>query len=134
MQGMTQKYSEKGADSLSLNVNSTKSEALEGRIGATLSWTEKIRKSKEFKKFVAALKTSYGYNFINNHNDVTSSFSGQSTTFNSQTSPIDPGSFRIGAEINGYHVEDTIFSLDYQFEKRPTYQSHFVAFKVLQEF
>lgn len=134
MQGMTQKYSEKGADSLSLNVNSINSKTLEGIIGGAVTWTEKIKKSKEFKKFVTAFKTSYGYNFINDHSDVNSSFSGQRTTFNSQTSPIDPGSLKIGIEITGYQVESTIFSLDYQLEKRSTYQSHFAALKVLQEF
>lgn len=134
MQGMVGKYTEKGADSLNLNVRSTSSKILEGRIGAALSFTDKIRELSEFKKFVTTIRTSYGYNFINSYDDVVSSFSGQNSTFNSQVSPLDPGSFRIGAEINGYHIEDTIFGIDYQFEKRATYQSHFVALKVLQEF
>lgn len=134
LQGQVGKYSEKGADSLDLNVSATNSTTLEGRVGAALSWSKKIRESAEFKKFVTVLRSSYGYNFINSADDVVSSFSGQNSTFNSQVSPLDPGSFRIGAEINAYHVEDTIFSIDYQFEKRVTYQSHFVALKVLQEF
>ena len=41
---------------------------------------------------------------------------------------------RFGAEINGYHIDDIIFGIDYQFEKRVTYQSHFIALKVRQEF
>lgn len=134
MENTTEKYAEKGADSLNLNVRSTSSKVFEGRIGGALSFSDKIRELSEFKKFVTTLKTSYGYNFVNDHDDVVSSFSGQNSSFNSQVSPLDPGSLRIGAEINGYHVEDTIFGIEYQFEKRATYQSHFVTFKALQEF
>lgn len=134
MHSATGSYHEKGAESLNLNVKSTSSKVLEGRIGAALSFTDKIRELSEFRKFITVIRTSYGYNFINSFDDVVSSFSGQNSTFNSQVSPIDPGSFRVGAEISGYHIEDTIFSVDYQFEKRTTYQSHFVSFKVLQEF
>lgn len=127
-------YSEKGADSLNLNVSSANSKTFEGRIGAGLSWSEKIRELSEFRKFVGVLKTSYGYNFINQSSDITSSFSGQNSSFNSQTSPIDPGSIRFGAEINGYHIDNTIFNIDYQFEHRTSYRSHFIALKVRQEF
>ncbi|MBU6141215.1 MAG: autotransporter domain-containing protein [Proteobacteria bacterium] len=127
-------YTEKGADSLNLNVKKFNSETLEARIGAGLSWSEKISELTEFKKFITVLKTSYGYNFINRTSDVVSNFSGQNSTFNSQTSPIDPSSLMFGAEINGYHIDDIIFSIDYQFERQITYQSHFVALKVRQEF
>jgi hypothetical protein len=127
-------YREKGADSLNLNVNSSTSNVFEGRVGAGLSWSEKIRERSEFKKFITILKTSYGYNFIDQTSDTVSNFSGQNSSFNSRVSSIDPGSLRLGVEINGYHIDDIIFSVDYQFEHRATYQSHFAAFKVHQEF
>lgn len=127
-------YREKGADSLNLNVNSSTSNVFEGRVGCGLSWSEKIRERSEFKKFITILKTSYGYNFIDQTSDTVSNFSGQNSSFNSRVSSIDPGSLRLGVEINGYHIDDIIFSVDYQFEHRATYQSHFAAFKVHQEF
>ena len=134
LHSVTNSYNEKGADSLNLKVSNSDSDVLEGRIGAGLSWSEKIRELSEFKKFVTVFKTSYGYNFINRSSDVVSSFSGQNSSFNSRVSAINPGSLRFGAEINGYHIDDIIFGIDYQFEKRVTYQSHFIALKVRQEF
>ncbi|MBM3579509.1 MAG: autotransporter domain-containing protein [Alphaproteobacteria bacterium] len=127
-------YTEKGADSLNLKVKSSNSTTLEARIGAGLSWLEKIHDSREFKKFTVALKASYGYNFINHTSNVISSFVGQNSSFNTQVNPIDPGSLRLGAEANIYHIDDITFSADYQFERRTTYQSHFAAFKVRQAF
>lgn len=127
-------YTEKGADSLNLKVKSSNSTTLEARIGAGLSWLEKIHDSREFKKFTVTVKSSYGYNFINRASNVVSSFVGQNSSFNTQVNPVDPGSLRLGAEANIYHIDDITFSADYQFERRTTYQSHFAAFKVRQAF
>jgi outer membrane autotransporter protein len=130
-----QAYSEKGADSLNLNVKNISADFLESRIGANLGFvTTKIPEFPELNKVDSLLKISYGYSFINDAPTTVSSFDGQTTSFATQISHVDRGSLKLGAEIEAHHEEDIIFSLKYGFEKRATFQSHYMAAKVKQTF
>jgi len=130
-----QGYSEKGADSLNLNVKNISADFLESRIGVNLGFvTTKIPELPELNKVDSLLKISYGYSFINDAPTTVSSFDGQTTSFATQISHVDRGSLKLGAEIEAHHEEDIIFSLEYGFEKRATFQSHYIAAKVKQTF
>jgi len=130
-----QGYSEKGADSLNLNVKNISADFLESRIGANLGFvTTKIPEFPELKKVDSLLKVSYGYSFINDAPITVSSFDGQATSFSTQISNLDRGSLKLGAEIEADHEEDIIFTLEYGFEKKTTFQSHYMAAKVKQMF
>ncbi len=130
-----QAYSEKGADSLNLNVKNISADFLESRIGANLGFvTTKIPEFPELNKVDSLLKISYGYSFINDAPTTVSSFDGQTKSFATQISHVDRGSLKLGAEIEAHHEEDIIFSLEYGFEKRATFQSHYMAAKVKQRF
>ena len=130
-----QAYSEKGADSLNLNVKNISADFLESRIGANLGFvTTKIPEFPELNKVDSLLKISYGYSFINDAPTTVSSFDGQTKSFATQISHVDRGSLKLGAEIEAHHEEDIIFSLEYGFEKRATFQSHYMAAKVKQTF
>ena len=130
-----QAYSEKGADSLNLNVKNISADFLESRIGVNLGFvTTRIAEFPELKKVDSLLKISYGYSFINDAPITVSSFDGQTTSFATQISHVDRGSLKLGAEIEARHEEDIIFSLEYGFEKRATFQSHYMAAKVKQMF
>ena len=130
-----QAYSEKGADSLNLNVKNISADFLESRIGANLGFvTTKIPEFPELNKVDSLLKISYGYSFINDAPTTVSSFDGQTTSFATQISHVDRGSLKLSAEIEAHHEEDIIFSLEYGFEKRATFQSHYMAAKVKQRF
>ncbi|MES2961019.1 MAG: autotransporter domain-containing protein [Pseudomonadota bacterium] len=130
-----QGYSEKGADSLNLSVKNISANFLEGRIGTNLGFvTTKIPEFPELNKVDSLLKISYGYSFINDAPVTVSSFDGQTTNFTTQIYHVDRSSLKLGAEIEAHHVEDIIFSLEYGFEKRATFQSHYMAAKVKQMF
>ncbi len=130
-----QAYSEKGADSLNLNVKNISADFLESRIGVNLGFvTTRIAEFPELKKVDSLLKISYGYSFVNDAPITVSSFDGQATSFATQISHVDRGSLKLGAEIEARHEEDIIFNLEYGFEKRATFQSHYMAAKVKQMF
>lgn len=128
-------YSESGAGTTSLDVQSISSSFLEGRAGINLGWTTiDIPEFPEFSQIDSIFKISYGYSFINDAPTTTSNFSGQSSTFDSQISELDFRSLKLGSEFDAYSVDDTIFSIDYNFERKTTYQSHFIALRIRQEF
>ncbi len=127
-------YNEKGADELNLHVSSVAANFLEVRSGVNFGFSSKITELPEFRKVVALLKISYGYSVINDAPITSASFQGQASGFNSQITNIDRGSLKLGAEIAAYHKDDSTFILDYNFERKTTYSSHFAIFKVRQEF
>ncbi len=128
-------YSEKGADSLNLVVKGISANFLESRVGLNLDWvTTKLEEFPEFKKLVASAKISYGYSLINDAPTTSASFSGQTAGFNWQISHVDRGSLKLGGVLQAYHEEDATFSFDYDFERKTTYQAHFLALKLRQEF
>ncbi len=127
-------YNEKGAGELNLRVSSVSANFLEGRTGLNLGYATRISELPEFKKVVALLKISYGYAFVNDAPTVTAGFVGQSGSFNSQISHVDRGSLKLGFELDAFHKDNSTFSADYTFEKRTTYESHFILLKVREEF
>lgn len=127
-------YSEKGAEELNLKVSAVSANFLESRIGAGLGWETRIPDVPEFKKVIALLKFSYGHAFINDAPTTSASFDGQASTFETKISHQDKNSIKAGFELAAHHENFTSFSADYNFEKRETYQSHFLAVKVRQEF
>lgn len=128
-------YNESGADTASLNVQAVSANFMEGRIGLNLGWVgTEISEFPEFNEIDSLLKISYGYTFINDAPDTVSNFSGQSSTFNSQVSQLDLQNLKLGTELDAYSEEGTTLSLAYDFERRATYQSHFVALNIRQEF
>ncbi len=127
-------YQEKDAGTLNLNVRSVSANFLETRAGLNLGWISKLPEFPEFDKIATNFKISYGYSIINDAPTTVSNFEGQSTTFNSQISQIDRSSLRLETEVVAYHMDDMSFSADYSFEKKKTYQSHFISLKVRQDF
>ncbi len=127
-------YSEEGADELNLKVSAVSASFLEARLGANLGWETRFSDFPEFKKVTSVLKFSYGHALVNTAPTTKASFEGQASSFNSQISHLDSNSLRLGTEITAFHENFTSFSFDYNFEKRATYASHFIAAKIRQEF
>lgn len=127
-------YSENGADTLNLKVRGVAADFLEGQVGLNLGWATKVKKIPEFTKLVTSLKTSYGYSFINDAPNTTANFIGQSSNFNWQITQTDRQSLRLGGAIEAYYLNDVTFAFEYGLEKKTSYQSHFVALKIRQEF
>ncbi len=127
-------YSEKGAEELNLRVSSVSANFLEIRSGVNFGLASKISEFPEFRKIASSLKISYGYSLINDTPTTTASFQGQSLSFNSKITNVDRGSLKLGAEVAAYHKDDSIFSLEYNFERKVSYTSHSAIFKVRQEF
>ncbi len=127
-------YSEKGADELNLKVSAISANSLETRAGINFGWIGKIKDISEFELFSTTLKFSYGRALINDKPTTKSNFSGQDTGFENKISHLDNKSLKAGIEIAAYHKEATTFSSNYEFEKRPNYNSHLLLFKIRQEF
>ncbi|MDX2083448.1 MAG: autotransporter domain-containing protein [Rickettsiales bacterium] len=127
-------YSEKGADSLNLKVNSVSANFLEMRAGINLGFDAKIIDFPEFRKVTALFKTSYGYSFINDAPTTKASFQNQSSSFNSQISNVDRGSLKLGGELAAYHKDNVTFSADYVLERKKTLISQLILFKCYQKF
>jgi len=127
-------YSEKGAETLNLNVQKVSANFFEGRAGINLGWSGKFYELPEFEKFAITTKISYGQAFINDAPTTTARFSGQSSTFDSTISQLDNNSLKVGFLFDAFHKQATTFSLNYNFEHRATYQSHLFAAKIRQEF
>lgn len=127
-------YSEAGAEELNLKVGSISANFLESRIGANLGFETKVKKHPPFKKVASNLKLSYGQAFINSTPTTVSNFEGQSQSFDSEISDLDSNSLKIGAAFSAYSNDFTSFVIDYNFEKRATYSSHFIAARIRQEF
>ena len=127
-------YSEKGAEELNLRVSGVSANFLEIRSGVNLGFSSKISEFPEFRKVASMLKISYGYSLINDAPTTTASFQGQSSSFNSQITNVDRSSLKLGGEVAAYHKDNSIFSLDYNFERKASYSSHMAIFKVRQEF
>lgn len=128
------RYSENGADELNLKVGAVTANFLETRVGANFGWETKFSEFPEFKKMTSALKFSYGHALVNDAPTTTANFEGQSLSFTSKISHLDSDSVRLGAALAAYHENFTTFSADYSLEKRATFQSHFFAVKIRQEF
>lgn len=127
-------YSEDGADSLNLKVEKISADFLETRAGVKMGWNFRPRQFPEFNKISTHFKISYGYSFINDAPETVSRFEGQNTSFSNEISQIDRTSIKIGTQISAYHMDDITFSADYDFEHRETYKSHFISFRMRQEF
>lgn len=127
-------YSEKGSDSLNLKVESISANFLESRAGINLGWITKFEEFPEFDKISSNFKISYGYSLINDAPITNISFAKQDNNFTSKISQTDCTSIKIGTEIIAYHMDNLTFSTDYVFEKKATYQSHFLSLKMRQEF
>ncbi len=127
-------YNEKGADSLSLNVQKVSADFLEARIGSSFGYAGKLDEWPAFNKFISSLKISYGYAFINDAPTTVSSFEGQSTTFETKISSLDSSSLKIGAAITAYYLDDLNFNLAYEFEVKPSYQAHSASVNIRQKF
>ena len=127
-------YSEKGSDSLNLKVESISANFFESRAGINLGWITKFEELPEFNKISSNFKISYGYSLINDAPITNISFAKQDNNFTSKISQTDRTSIKIGTEIIAYHIDNLTFSTDYVFEKKATYQSHFLSLKMRQEF
>ena len=127
-------YSEKDAEELNLKVGAMSANFLESRAGLNLGWITKVEEFPEFKKVASSVKISYGYSLINDAPDLVSNFEGRDSSFNTKISDVDRGSLKLGIAFEAYHAEATTFGLDYDFEKKATYQSQFVVARVKQEF
>jgi outer membrane autotransporter protein len=127
-------YSEDGGDTLNLDVSKVSADFLEGRIGLNLGWVTKFAEFPEFEKFLVNLKSSYGYSFINDAPVTTVNFSGQDSMFNAQISHLDRQSLKLGFIAEAYHIDSTTFSINYNFEYKPTFRSQFISLKIRHKF
>lgn len=135
----TDSYEEGGAGSLNLNVKQNYNEFLEVRMGFDLAYkpTSLNKISNLFSDKINVtpkLHSSYGYNFKTKAEGITSSFVGQSATFNTSFSSSNPASVRLGASLIFYDLEATRITLDYLNERRSGYNSHFGSVKFGYDF
>lgn len=129
-------YSETGVDSLNLKVSEVSANFLEGRTGVNFKYNFKKRAKKfEFQKFSAAAKISYARAFINSISDLKATFANYSqNSFNNKVSNLDNDSIRLGFELSAFHKDNTIFTLDYNFDYRATSIIHQVMAIIKSEF
>ena len=117
----TNSYNETNAGTMNLNVRSNSTNFLEGRAGLNLLY-KKI--SRNGFTISPQLKVSYGYDFLGQRQNITSSFEGQSSSFNTQAAKYDKSSFRLGFAIDLYRQDSLSLSSEYTFEDKAKYQSH----------
>ena len=127
----TDSYTENGAGSVNLDVKSSSSNFLEGRLGLNLGYEMTTKKHTKISPKISA---SYGYNFLNNRQTTTSNFVGQTATFNNLSSKNDPKSLKIGGGIDIYGANSFVVSGEYIMEKRNKYQSHSGVLRVRFEY
>ncbi len=127
-------YTEKGAQELNLQVSRVSANFMEGRVGSNFVYAAKVHELPEIRKVSALLKFSYGYSFINDAPSTTANFINQTSSFDNEITNVERSSFMIGSELSLYHQDDVAFTLDYNFERKATYSSSFLAFKVRQQF
>jgi outer membrane autotransporter protein len=124
-------YVEKNAGTLNLKVNSLSNNFFEGRVGAKLGYDTK---TKSGTKISPTLSASYGYNFLNKSQTTVSNFVGQTATFNTISSKVDPRSIKVGGGIDIYAMRSTVISVNYVADKRKRYLSHSGFLRVRYEF
>lgn len=127
-------YSEDGAEELNLTVRGVSANFLEARIGVNLGFSAKPKEIPEFKIISANLKLSYGHSLINDAPTTKANFNEQDLSFDSQISQIDRQSIKAGFSANIHNQVDTIFSLNYDLERKATYQSHLLVVNIKQLF
>lgn len=117
----TGSYNESNAGTMNLNVRSNQTNFLEGRAGLNL-----IYKTMNKNGFAISprLKVSYGYDFLGERQNITSSFEGQASSFNTQTAKYDRSSLRLGFAVDLYRQDSLSLSSEYTFEDKAKYQSH----------
>ena len=115
-------YAEAGAGTLNLEVQGTSTNFLEARAGLRLGYYTTTNKGTII---TPEIRASYGYDFLGQRQTITSNFAGQTAVFSSLASKVDRNSLRIGAGIDVTNDNDVTFSLDYNFEKKSEYQSHY---------
>jgi uncharacterized protein with beta-barrel porin domain len=127
-------YEEKGAQELNLKVKEIKSNYADVRAGGVLNWAGKIPEIREIKVFTTDLKFSYGKVLLADKAKTVAGFVNQSSVFEDQISQIDKTFIALGASISAYYDQGTTLSLNYDLEKRSTYQSHLVMVRINQSF
>ncbi len=127
-------YEEAGADELNLDVNGVTADFLEGRAGLNFGYATRFSQLPELRKFSTTFKISYGHAFIADTPTTIAKFRGQNQQFNSQISNIDRDSLKLGTELVVYHQDNISCSANYNFEHKSTSDSHFILFKVREEF
>ncbi len=101
----TDNYFENGSGTLNLAVKGNSSNFLEGRLGLNLGHRIKTKNKSEIS---SKISISYGYNFLNKQLTTTANFVGQTATFNSLSSKIDPKSLKLGAGFDIYGANSFI--------------------------
>lgn len=117
----TANYRETGAGTMNLNVESSQTNFLEGRAGLNLLY-KTIRKNG--LAISPQIKVSYGYDLLGDRQNITNSFEGQSSSFNTKTAKYDGSSLRLGFAIDLYRIDSLSLSSEYSFEDKTKYQSH----------
>lgn len=126
----SQNYSEDGAGTLNLNVNSQSTNFFETRAGFALSKKLKIKDHLVFPEFTS----SYGYDFAHAKQRTSANFVGQTTTFDSTAANIARGSLKIGLGAKIYETENLFFDTNYVFEHRQNFVANSIVLKVTKKF
>jgi hypothetical protein len=132
MQIMRSGYTERNADTLSLQVRRNASQFLEGRVGFNLNYGEASR-DKSSKKYYRS-HFSYGHNFLNKRQKIVSNFIGQNSTFTTYSEVGNGSIFRVGLGADIYKAKSTTLALDYVYDFSSNFASHSAMFKFLKEF
>lgn len=113
-------YTEKGADTLNLNVEKTSDNYLEGRLGYNFNYDS----NKKEKNLRYKFHNSYGYNFANKTQKTTASFVGYNSSFDTISSRDGSLAIRLGFGVDYQKNESTTFSLDYVSDFMTNYAAH----------
>ena len=113
-------YTESGAGGLDLNVGSSNTQALLGRIGADLGYD--IQRSTMLIRPV--IRAGYSYDFIGDNTATTSSFTGAGATFNTKNASPERNSWDVGASLNLVTASNMTLSADYDYMAKSDYDSH----------
>lgn len=127
-------YQEQGAGTLNLSTKQISANFLEIEPSLKLSYVTQPFNFPEFDQITTNFKISYAKNIINDAPTTISNFATQSSSFNTNISNLDNNSLKINTQIIGHHIDNMTFSTSYNFEKRATYQSHSLFFKIRQNF
>jgi outer membrane autotransporter protein len=124
----TDDYTETGAGTLNLAVDSANTSSLKSTVGVSI---RKAFESGEDYTIMPEAHIGWRYDFLDEAQLSTSNFAGSGTAFNTQgLNPAD-SSFNIGGTMSVYSTGNTEFQLKYDFQTMSDYAAHsgFLVFR-----
>ncbi len=124
-------YTEKGADTLNLNVKNVSNNFFETRLGVGFDYDLKVNKNT---KLTPHLTVSYGRDLIGDRQSATANFVGQASSFSMTASKNYQNSLIVSTGVDLYQGDSVQFGAEYTFENKYNFQAHTGTLKARYNF